>query len=162
MSIRPLAIDLGTAAWGWAMPEASGQRFASWSPKDPNQLADAIAGFGLWLADTITTRKPTLVVFERPFFIPQAPMAGIGLYQALGHGKAICRLRELLVDEVPPTSWQKHAKPRGWVKIKGNDENDARAILAWWLDIRAPQLRTVPDEKAPGRDRGCRAAGGLR
>jgi RNase H-fold protein (predicted Holliday junction resolvase) len=142
--LKPLALDLGTESLGWACDTHSGfvdsifiaSRRTLGRTERHSLMCMRLSN---WLADCIQHYQPNVVVIEQPFFSRRTPDAGIVLNRLFGAALAVTALRGLPADDAPISLWQRWAKRElGWTKIIGDDANDARGILAWWLAERGP------------------------
>lgn len=130
-ALAVLAIDLGSRS-GWATPTASGA--VDFRGSDFEIALDRHAmlfdRFSLWLSDMIDEHQPAVIVLEKnPALKGAAAPVLLGLRAVAA---VVAYRREILLDELPSANRRSPDK---------SDENDAKAILARWMETRAPRVR---------------------
>jgi Holliday junction resolvasome RuvABC endonuclease subunit len=143
-----LALDPGKHT-GWAVPDASGTLVLD---RAGDQKLPETQRHGVWFCalhervDSLIDRyRVEAIALERQLVIP-----GMGSLVTLGIRAIVLRLawsRNLLVDEIEISAWQKWAKAEiGWAKHEkkhGGDEVDATAIMLFWQRVRLPLVVAV-------------------
>lgn len=145
--MNALAIDPGSTT-GWAVSKASGEvmlgRSGDLKLAQPARHGALFDRGHYWLDQMIDRHGVEVLVLER-----QPIIRGSGSLVTLGLRAVFLQIawrRSLMVDEVPPTTWQAWAKRYGWQKVAGKhggNEVDASGILMWWQQIRLPQVRVA-------------------
>lgn len=147
MVVNPLAIDLGTAGVGWACADTKGRADVTphrhFKMQETDRWAFMADGLVRVFTNLVEAHEPDCIVIERPWIHPKFPRPGMVLHVMLGALLVPCRRRGFLTDLVEPAVWQSWAKPRGWTKQEGKDDEDAFWLRSWWLTARAPRV-TAP------------------
>ena len=134
MTVVVLAIDPGKTC-GWATSD--GQGGAKGHEQNSDRKLDAtarhqvlFARYRRWLQSLVYLTRPGVMVLERQQMGRGGGEVTLGLRAVtLELTKNEC----LAVAEVWPSKWQPWARRElGWIKRDGGDEDDARALLAWW------------------------------
>lgn len=130
-----LAVDPGKTC-GWACSDGTGGS-ASHEASADRRLAETARHMLLahryrrWLQGLITVTRPAILVLERQQMGRGGGAVTLGLRMValeVAHGE------RLATAEVWPAEWQAWARRElGWTKRASGDEDDARAMLAWWL-----------------------------
>lgn len=129
-----LAVDPGKRC-GWACSDGTGGAVDHELAKDrkldvtPRHMLLAHR-YRRWLSGLITMTRPAVLVLERQQMGRGGGAVTLGLRMValeVAHGE------RLATAEVWPGEWQGWARREiGWIKCPGGDEDDARAMLAWW------------------------------
>lgn len=134
-----LALDLGFTT-GWASSIGSGSvkfdtRLDKLERLDRHRIV--IRRFHDWLCDRLTESQAAVIIMEdsgaHGSRLTQGAMRGVALL--------VADVRELIIETVPPNTWQAWARRNtAWTK---DDEADAIAIRDWWMAVRAPLARAA-------------------
>lgn len=130
-----LAVDPGKRC-GWACSDGTGGAVDHERPADRKLAATPrhmllAHRYRRWLSGLVTWTRPAVLVLERQQMGRGGGEVTLGLRMValeLAHGE------RLATAEIWPGQWQGWARRElGWAKRRDGDEDDARAMLAWWL-----------------------------
>lgn len=137
--MRVLAIDPGSSLGWYCEGEGGFHDFrdnrSSLHRTDRHGLLFERAGDRV--ADLITQTRPGIIVLEAVVGVMRGEAAPI-LFGLRAIILAVARRREVMIDEVNRSAWQKWAAPRGW--IKGTDQNDAMHLWQFYVAERLPEI----------------------